>query len=116
MAVEHSFLTEVRQVAVPITAQSVLMSALAMTDQLMVGQLGETGIAASGVGSKITSIVMVLLAGVGTGVSFYCAQYWGKGDRVRIRQLLGLGLVLGSAFIGTMALLVGLFPSAAVSP
>lgn len=116
MASDQTFLEEIKKIAVPITAQSVLMAALAMTDQLMVGQLGETAIAASGIGAKITSIVMVVLAGLATGTSIYCAQHWGRGDHARIRQLLGLGLALGLTFAGLMTLLVGVFPTSAVFP
>lgn len=116
MAADQSFFNDVKRIAVPITAQSVLMAGLSMTDQLMVGQLGETAIAAAGIGAKITSIVMVVLAGLATGTSIYCAQYWGKGDHARIRQLLGLGLLLGLSFAGLMTVLVGLFPQFIVSP
>lgn len=116
MTSDQSFGDEIKKIAVPITVQSVLMAGLSMTDQLMVGQLGETPIAAAGIGSKVTSIVMVVLAGLATGTSIYCAQHWGKGDHARIRQLLGLGLMLGLAFASVMSLLIGLFPQLVVSP
>ncbi|MDQ1536262.1 MAG: hypothetical protein QOE58_655, partial [Actinomycetota bacterium] len=45
MIMDRDFLREVRAIAVPVTAQSVVMSLLLVTDQLMVGQLGETAVA-----------------------------------------------------------------------
>jgi len=112
---DQSFGKEVRHLAVPITGQGVLAATLAMTDQLMVGQLGEMSIAGAGIGTKISSIVLVILIGIGTGTSVYCSQYWGERDYVRIRQLLGLGLLVALAIIGSLSLLIGLRPSIAVS-
>ena len=45
---DKSFRQELWQIALPVTIQSVIMSLLAMTDQLMVGQLGVVAIAAAG--------------------------------------------------------------------
>jgi Na+-driven multidrug efflux pump len=113
---DRQLLREVRTIAVPITIQSMVMSLLLTVDQLMVGQLGETSVASVGIASKITGIVTVVLAGLATGTSIFCAQYWGRGDRDRIRHLLGLGLGLGLGFSGIMTVLVGGFPSAVMSP
>ena len=113
---DKGFLDDVWRIALPITAQSLIMSLLMMTDQLMVGQLGETAVAAVGISSKITSIVTVVLAGLATGTTVFCAQYWGTRDRERIRQVLGLGLGFGLGFSVVMAALVGGFPVQVISP
>ncbi len=113
---DKQFNADLLRIALPITLQSVIMSLLSMTDQLMVGQLGEVAIAAVGISAKLTSIVSVVLAGLATGISIYCAQYWGQRDKVRIRQLLGFGLAGGLLLAGGLALLVGLFPRWAMSP
>ena len=107
---------EVRAIAVPVTAQSVVMSLLLVTDLLMVGQLGTTAVASVGISSKLTAILMVALTGLGTGVSIFAAQHWGSGDRTRIRQLLGLGLLIGFVFAATLTLVVAVFPAAVMSP
>lgn len=83
------------QLAVPITLQSLVMSLLFMTDQVMVGQLGDTAIATVGIASKINSIVSVVLAGLAASLSIYVAQYWGSKERRSIVQLLGLALTIG---------------------
>ncbi len=113
---DKAFGSDLLRIALPITIQSVIMSLLSMTDQLMVGQLGEVAIASVGISAKLTSIVSVVLGGLAAGISIYCAQYWGRGDKVQIRHLLGFGLGLGLLFAGTLALGVGLFPQQAMSP
>ena len=113
---DKAFLADIVRIALPITIQSVIMSLLGMTDQLMVGQLGEVAIASVGISAKLTSIVSVVLAGLASGISIYCAQYWGKGDRASIRHLLGFGLGVGLLFAGSLALVVGGLPQLAMSP
>jgi putative MATE family efflux protein len=69
-----------------------------------------------GLSAKITAIVTVVLAGLATGTTIFCAQYWGSADTGRIRQVFGLGLGLGLVFSGgTTALVVG-FPSQVFAP
>ena len=113
---DKAFMSDIVRIALPITLQSVIMSLLTMTDQLMVGQLGEVAIASVGISAKLTSIVSVVLAGLASGISIYCAQYWGRGDTVRIRHLLGFGLGVGLLFAGGLALVVGARPQLAMSP
>ena len=116
MLKDKVFLSDIGRIALPITLQSVIMSLLAMTDQLMVGQLGEVAIASVGISAKLSAIVSVVLAGLASGISIYCAQYWGRGDTVRIRHLLGLGLGVGLLLAGGLALVVGAMPQLAMSP
>ena len=116
MLKDKVFLSDIGRISLPITLQSVIMSLLAMTDQLMVGQLGEVAIASVGISAKLSAIVSVVLAGLASGISIYCAQYWGRGDTVRIRHLLGLGLGVGLLLAGGLALVVGAMPQLAMSP
>ena len=116
MFTDRAFLTDVRRIALPITAQAMIMSLLLLTDQLMVGQLGATAVASVGLSAKITAIVTVVLAGLATGTTIFCAQYWGSADTGRIRQVFGLGLGLGLVFSGGMTALVVGFPSQVFAP
>lgn len=113
---DRGFLREVRAIAVPVTAQSVVMSLLLVTDQLMVGQLGTTAVATVGISSKLTGVLIVALTGLATGVSIFAAQHWGSGDRDRVRHLLGLGLLLGFAFATAITFVVAVFPRVVMSP
>ena len=111
---DKSFRQELWQIALPVTIQSVIMSLLAMTDQLMVGQLGVVAIAAAGISAKLTSIVAVVLNGLASGMAIYAAQFWGRGERHRIPPLLGFGLALGLLLAGALALAVGCWPQQAM--
>ncbi|WP_334074896.1 MATE family efflux transporter [Paenibacillus sp. A14] len=100
------FYKNVYKIALPVTLQSLIMSLLTLTDQLMVGQLGDVAIASVGMATKIYGVISVVLAGLAAGVSIYAAQFWGKQDRKSISQLLGIGLVAGFALSFLFTLLV----------
>lgn len=77
MSEKKEFYKSVYKIAVPVTLQSLLMALLNLTDQLMIGQLGDVAIASVGISTKIYGIIAVVLAGLSTGVSIYAAQFWG---------------------------------------
>ncbi|MNO21305.1 Multidrug resistance protein MdtK [compost metagenome] len=98
MSDRDHFYQSVYKIAVPVTLQSLLMALLNLTDQLMVGQLGDVAIASVGMSTKIYGIISVVLAGLSTGVSIYAAQFWGNKDAKSVSQVLGLGLIAGFVF------------------
>ncbi|WP_059045805.1 MATE family efflux transporter [Paenibacillus rubinfantis] len=100
------FYKSVYQIAIPVTLQSLIMALLSLTDQLMVGQLGDVAIASVGMSSKIYAIISVMMAGLAAGVSIYTAQFWGKGDRRSINRLLGIGMATGVILSFLFSLLV----------
>lgn len=98
MTDKDHFYNSLYKIAVPVTLQSLLMALLNLTDQLMVGQLGDVAIASVGMSTKIYGIIAVVLAGLSTGVSIYAAQFWGSKDAKSVSQVLGLGLIVGFVF------------------
>lgn len=84
--------------AIPISIQTLLTSSLHMVDSIMVGQLGVESIAAVGVGNKITTILILILQGFGTGAAIFASQYWGKRDIRGIRKILFLTSGIVSVF------------------
>lgn len=104
------FYINLYKIAVPIALQSLIMAVLYLTDQLMVGQLGDVAIASVGMASKIYSIIAVVLAGLATGVSIFAAQFWGSKDTKSISQLLGFGLMAGLALSLAFSVAVFFYP------
>lgn len=112
---KRDFYKNVYKIALPVTFQSLIMSLLTLTDQLMVGQLGDVAIASVGMATKIYGVISVVLAGLSAGVSIYAAQFWGKQDRKSISQLLGIGLMAGFALSFLFTLLVFFQPQLCLS-
>lgn len=98
MSARKDFYRVAYKIAVPVTLQSLLMALLNLTDQLMVGQLGDVAVASVGISTKIYGIISVVLTGLSTGVSIYAAQFWGNKETKSVSQVLGLGLIVGFVF------------------
>lgn len=107
---------EILQLALPVTAQVVIMSLLMLTDQVMVGQLGDVAIAAVGIVSKVTGILTVALTGLATATSIFCAQFLGGGQRDQLHRVFGVALRLGVAVTAVMVGACLLWPEAIVWP
>jgi putative MATE family efflux protein len=61
---------------------------------MMVGQLGETMVAAVGVANQIFFLMNLLVFGVVSGAAIFTAQFWGKHDVPNIRKVLGISITL----------------------
>ena len=72
----------------PVALQSMVMAFLGLTDQLMVGQLGDHAIGAAGIAGQLTSLVIFVVTGLVTGVSAFTAQFWAREDMASVRNTL----------------------------
>jgi putative MATE family efflux protein len=91
---DREFLRSMLALALPVAFQQLITASLNMIDVLMVGQLGETAVAALGLANQIFFLLILFLFGVTSGMSIFTAQYWGKGEVENIRKVLGLCLAI----------------------
>lgn len=80
-------------ISIPIIIQNLISSSLNLVDNVMIGQLGETFIAATGLANQIYFIMTLILFGGNSGISIYIAQYWGKKETEKIKSVLSIGLI-----------------------
>ncbi len=85
------------KIAIPITIQQFVTSFTNLLDVLMVGQLGETAIAALGLSNQVFFLLIIIIFGINSGSAIFTAQYWGKKDIYNLRRVMGIGLTLSSA-------------------
>jgi len=97
---DREFIRSMLAIAVPVAFQQLITASLNMIDVLMVGQLGETSVAALGLANQIFFLLILFLFGVTSGMSIFTAQYWGKRDVENIRKVLGLCLAI-AIFVAT---------------
>ncbi len=89
---------EIARIAVPVSMEFVLMLVLNFVNQIVVGVLGATAIAAVGFSNSLTFILAVTLGCLGTSVSILVARAHGAGRRgaldhtVTAALLVALGL------------------------
>lgn len=92
---DRKFLRRIIAIGVPITIQMMLNTILNLVDNMMIGSLGESSIAAVGLANKVFFVFTLLLFGVVSGSSILTAQYFGKRDIRNIRRVLGMSLIIG---------------------
>lgn len=90
---EKSFQKKLWDLALPITLQSLLYSFLGLLDILMVSQLGETEIAAVGLGNKIFFFNLLMMIGVSHAGGVLAAQYYGANNLSGLRRSLVTSLL-----------------------
>lgn len=93
--IDKAFYRTLVTIAIPIAVQNLISSSLNMIDTIMIGQLGETEIAAVGLANEIFFLLNLFLFGVCSGSAIFFAQFWGKRDISNIKRVLGLSLVCG---------------------
>lgn len=86
-----------------------------MVDNVMVGGLGETAMAAVGIANQIFFIFAVVLFGITSGLSVFIAQFWGSGRTDDVRRSISLGLVLCTAFSLTFTAITLAVPEMLIS-
>lgn len=92
---DKSFLRKTFAITIPIVLQNLLNNLLNLVDTLMIGQLGETQIAAVGLANKVFFVFSLLMFGVCSGSGILSAQYWGKRELLNIRRVLRMSLMIG---------------------
>lgn len=98
---EKSFFKTVMSIALPVALQSMLQSSFSMIDQIMVGQLGTSSIAAIGVAGKFAFMYSTIIGAVGAICGIMVSQYMGQCDyrRRNVSASVSMALVLFLAVI-----------------
>jgi putative MATE family efflux protein len=112
---DRVFLRDMLALAIPVAFQQFITASLSMIDVLMVGQLGETSVAALGLANQIFFLLILFLFGVTSGMAIFTAQYWGKGDMENIHKVLGICLSLAVLVAAGFTLAATLIPRTLMS-
>lgn len=89
----YSFYKNLVALTVPIAIQQLFVSGLGMVDVMLVGQLGDTRVAAVGLATQVYFILSLLYFGMSSGSAIFTAQFWGKHDTASIQKVLSLNMI-----------------------
>lgn len=107
---DKSFFKLMLPLAVPIVLQNLLMASFRLVDTLMIGQLGDTAIAAVGLAGNVSFFAELVTFGIASGMAVFMAQFYGAGDENGIHRAFGASFVTLIPFGLLAALCVGLMP------
>ena len=77
----------------------------------MIGQLGDTSVAAQGLASQINYLLFILMFGISSGGAIFFAQFWGSRNIYNIRKVLGVTLSMALITAFAITLLSLFFPA-----
>jgi len=112
---DRIFFRRLFHIALPIMLQNFFTSVLNMVGVVMIGQLGDTAVAAVGLANQVNFLVVLMLFGITSGAGMFIAQLWGTRDIPAIRHVLGLALTMALSGSSIFAVLAIFFPGAALS-
>ena len=84
------FYKTVLMLALPIAAQQCITAGVNMVDTMMLGQLGETALAASSAGTQVHNLFHFMSMGIGMGAGVMVSRYLGSGERNSLRKTITL--------------------------
>ena len=84
---QKDFYQELFSLAIPIGLQNLLVALIGASDALMLGRLTQDAVAAVSLANQIAFIMSLFSGAVVGGGGALIAQYWGKGDRVMVKNL-----------------------------
>lgn len=105
------FMRTLCKIAIPVTLQGMLQASFSIVNQIMIGQLGEAGIAAVGLCSNFTLIFSVMSGAVGTVAGILIAQFLGAEEHTEAWRSLDVSLVCGGVLAALFLLTAGGFPA-----
>jgi len=89
----NSFYKRALTLAIPIAIHSLVISSINMADVFMIGQLGETSIAALGISNQLMFMLILFLFGIMSGGQIFIAQFFGKNDKKNQDRVVGIMLI-----------------------
>jgi len=111
---DKTFFSALFKLWTPIALQQLIFSLLNFVSTMMVGQLGETSVAAVGLAGQIFFLFQLLLFGISSGSAIFIAQFWGKRNLKNIHRVLGISITLGLMGTLVFSIIAILFPQWAI--
>lgn len=100
---DKSFWRVTLALAIPIALQNMLSASFSLVDTLMVSQLGDIQLSATGMAGQWTWLFNMMLFGIASGAAVFVSQYWGETNIRGIHRATGIatcaGLVISLFFL-----------------
>ncbi len=102
-----SFWSVTLSLAIPIALQNMLNASFSLIDTLMVSQLGDIQLSATGMAGQLTWLYNMVLFGICSGAAVFVSQYWGDGNIKGINRTTGISVSSG-VLISLVFMLLGI--------
>lgn len=99
----------------PIVLQNIISLSVSLSDNIMVGSLGEVALSGVYVANQLQSILQMLVTGIGAALIVISAQYWGQQDVGSVRKITAIALKFALLIALVLTALTFLFPEQILS-
>ena len=89
---DPSFYKKTALVALPISLQSMITIGVNLTDNVMVGKLGDDAVSAVAQSNQFVNLFQICCMGLGMGASVLTSRYWGMKDTVSLKKTMTIML------------------------
>lgn len=110
MTREKGFYKTLLFLVLPIALQNIISLSVNLTDNIMVGSLGEVSLSGVYIANQLQSILQMLVTGIGAALVVLAAQYWGKRDVESVKNITGIVLKFSIGIAAVLTVLAILFP------
>ena len=112
---DPEYFPNIQKIAIPIIIQQFTFAGLNMVSVMLVGQKGETSVAAVGLAGQLSFLLNLVHFGIISGAAMFTAQFWGRQDIPNLRRVLGLCLIFAISTSLIFFTLAQLIPSQILS-
>lgn len=88
---------QMTSIALPIMLQNLILSLINLADVFMIGRVGNIEIAAVGLSNQIQFLFVLFCMGINNAGSIFIAQYFGRGEKDKIKTVLGITMMISIA-------------------
>ncbi|MBV8378934.1 MAG: MATE family efflux transporter [Verrucomicrobia bacterium] len=106
---KRGVLKRILELALPVSLESVFQMSFNVADQIIVGLLGASAVAAVGLSNSVAAIAILLCAAIGTGSGVLIAQAYGRKDMEDVSRTAAVGQTIATSFGAIIALPLILF-------
>ena len=92
---DRSFWRVTLALAIPIALQNMLSASFSLVDTLMVSQLGDVELSATGMAGQWTWLFNMMIFGIASGAAVFVSQYWGDKNIKGIHRSTGIAVLSG---------------------
>jgi putative MATE family efflux protein len=102
---------EIFGIALPVGLEALFQASFSLIDQIIVGSLGASAVAAVGLSNNLSFILTLLYAAIGTGSGAFIAQAYGRRDMDEVSKIAAVGQTAAAVLGICSSLPLILFPS-----
>ena len=111
LVTDKAFYAQVLHLMLPVVLQQAINMGVNTMDTIMLGSFGEAQLSASSLANSYYQLFVIFCMGIVSGCSVLAAQYFGKGDKEKIRETFSLAMRLAAAAAVLFMVLTAAFPA-----